>query len=51
MSFAKTTEPIEMPFATWTCVGPRNNVLGEDPKPLLNGEGQFFLGGGHIPAH
>ena len=51
MSFAKTTEPIEMPFATRICAGPRNNVLGEDPKPLLNGEGQFFFGGGHVPAH
>jgi len=28
MSWAKTGEPIEMPFGVWTRVGPRKHVLG-----------------------
>jgi len=45
MSCAKTAEPIEMPFGVWTQAGPRNSVLGRARKE------QFFLGGGHLPAH
>jgi len=33
LSPAKTAEPIEMPFAVWTRVGPRNHVLGGGPDP------------------
>ena len=29
MSYAKTAEPIEMPFGIWTRVGPRKHLLGE----------------------
>ena len=28
VSSAKTAEPVEMPCGVWTCVGPRNEVLG-----------------------
>ena len=36
VSPAKMAEPIEMPFAVWTRVGPRNHVLdGGRPDPQL----------------
>jgi len=31
MNYAKTAEPIEMPFGLWTLVGPRKQVVGPDP--------------------
>jgi len=34
MSYAKTAEPIEMPFGRWTQVGPRKHVL--DGCTLVN---------------
>jgi len=34
---AKTAEPIEMPFALWTLVGPRNHILDGGPYPLSEG--------------
>jgi len=37
MSPAKTAEPIEMPFATWTLVGPGNLVLNGGPDPPCKG--------------
>jgi len=33
MICAKTAEPIEMPFGTWTRVDPRNRVLGGGLDP------------------
>ena len=50
----KTTEPIEMPFETWTRVDPRkgilfNIILSGDQDP--HGERGNFFGGGHLPAH
>ena len=33
VSCAKTAEPIEMPFAGLTRVGPRNHVSDRDPDP------------------
>jgi len=33
MNCAKTAEPIEMPFGTWTRVGSRNPVLDGGPDP------------------
>jgi len=37
MRRAKTAEPIEMPFALWTLVGPRNHILDGGPDPLCEG--------------
>ena len=31
MSCAETAEPVEMPFAAWTRVGPTNHYLGPGP--------------------
>jgi len=44
LSCATAAEPIEIPFRTWTRVGPRNHELCGGPDP--QGKGQFFLGGG-----
>jgi len=30
--YAKTAEPIEMPFGLWACMGPGNHVLDGDPE-------------------
>jgi len=43
LSCATTAEPIEIPFRTWTRVGPRNHELCGGPDP--QGKGQFFWGG------
>jgi len=37
LSPAKTAEPIEMPFAVWTWVDPRNHVLDDGPDPPSEG--------------
>jgi len=35
---AKTAKPIEMPFALWVRIGPRNNVQDEGPDvPMKSG--------------
>ena len=34
VSCAKTTQPIEMPFALWARMGPRNHVLDGSPEVL-----------------
>jgi len=41
-SCAKMAEPIELPFRTWTRVGPRNHTLGRGPHHP--GEGATLLG-------
>jgi len=33
VSYAKTAEPIEMPFGLWAQVGPRKHVLEGGPDP------------------
>ena len=40
VSYAKTAEPIEMPFGLRTQVGPRNHVLDGDPGSPI-GSGNF----------
>jgi len=45
VSPAKTAEPIKMPFAVWTRVGPKNHVLHRGPDhpwegAILRGKGQ-----------
>ena len=45
MNPAKTAEPIEMPFALWIRVCPRNNVLDGVQIPHRKGQ---FLGEGAI---
>jgi len=49
VSHAKTAEPIEMPFWSWSRVGPRNLVLGRGLDPPQE-KGHFFGGGGHVPS-
>jgi len=36
VSPAKTVEPIEMPFALWGRVSPRNHELDVSPDPLMS---------------
>jgi len=43
VSPAKTAEPIEMPFGSWTRVGPVNHALDGGPDPPWDGA---ILGGG-----
>ena len=38
LSFAKTAEPIEVPFGVWTLVGPRNQGLGGGVGSPGNGQ-------------
>jgi len=40
MSYAKTAEPIEMPFGVWAQMGPTNHVL--DGVQIPHGKGQFW---------
>ena len=47
VSHAKTAEPIEMSFWSWSRVGPRNLVLGRGPDPPQE-KGHF--GGGTCTA-
>jgi len=46
VSFAKTAEPIEMPFGLRTWVDQRNHVLDGGPDPPM-GKGQFLGEGAH----
>jgi len=45
VTYPKTSEPIEMLFAMWTRVGPRNHVLGDGLDSA--GEGAIW---GHLAA-
>ena len=50
--FAKTAEPIEMPFGLWTRVGPRNHVL--DGAQIPRAKMQLLVGKvmpGHARLH
>ena len=47
VSPAKTAEPIEMPFETWTQVGPKNHVLDGGPGPPREGT----ISRGKMAAH
>jgi len=38
VGIAKTAEPIEMPFAVWTRVGPRNHILDGVQIPHAKGQ-------------
>jgi len=53
MSPAKTAELIEMPFAVWTQVGPRNHVLNKGPdhhmqRGNFDGEKVICMGNGWL---
>jgi len=48
VSHAKTAEPIEMSFWSWSRVGPRNLVLGRGPDPPRR-RGIFWGVEGHVP--
>jgi len=55
VSHAKTDEPIEMSFALWTGVGPRNHVLDGGPDPpweevILTREGAAHCKVQEIPS-
>ena len=48
VSFAKTAEPMEMPFEFWAWMGPRNHVLDGGPDPP---RGRAILRGKGMPRH
>ena len=47
VSFAKTAEPIEMPFALRTWVGPGNHVLDGGPDPPVGRGNLMGKGASH----